>query len=71
MEPIFTGEQLNRMSREDMLSLLKSMQEHRQKQEETLQKQETRIQLLEEKTKETVWCFQRKICGRLYPAESF
>lgn len=52
MEPIFTGEQLNRMSREDMLSLLKSMQEHRQKQEETLQKQETRIQLLEEKTKE-------------------
>ncbi len=52
MDPIFTGEQLNRMSREDMLSLLKIMQEHRQKQEETLQKQETRIQLLEEKTKE-------------------
>lgn len=45
MGPIFTGEQLNRMSREDMLSLLKIMQEHRQK-------QETRIQLLEEKTKE-------------------
>lgn len=52
MDPIFTGEQLNRMNREDMLSLLKIMQEHRQKQEETLQKQETRIQLLEEKTKE-------------------
>lgn len=52
MDPIFTEEQLNKMSREDMLSLLKIMQEHRQKQEETLQKQETRIQLLEEKTKE-------------------
>ncbi len=52
MDPIFTEEQLNRMSREDMLSLLKIMQEHRQKQEETLQKQETRIQIPEEKTKE-------------------
>ena len=37
MYTILTGEQLNRMSREDMLSLLKIMQEHRQKQEETLQ----------------------------------
>ena len=52
MDPVFTEEQLNRMSREDMLSLLKIMQEHRQKQEETLQKQESRIQILEEKTKE-------------------
>lgn len=52
MDPIFTEEQLNRMSREDMLSLLKIMQEHRQKQEEALRKQETRIQILEEKTKE-------------------
>ena len=52
MDPIFTEEQLKRMSREDMLSLLKIMQEHRQKQEETLLKQETKIQLLEEKTKE-------------------
>ena len=51
MDPVFTEEQLNRMSREDMLSLLKIMQEHRQKQEETLQKQESRIQILEEKTK--------------------
>ena len=42
MDPVFTEEQLNRMSREDMLSLLKIMQEHRQKQEETLQKQESR-----------------------------
>ena len=52
MDPIFTEEQLNRMSREDMLSLLKVMQGHRQKQEETLQKQETRIRILEERTKE-------------------
>ena len=52
MDPIFTEEQLKRMSREDMLSLLKIMQEHRQKQEETLLKQETKIQLLEEETKE-------------------
>ena len=45
MDPIFTEEQLNRMSREDMLSLVKMMQDH-------YQKQETRIQILEEKTKE-------------------
>ena len=38
MDPIFTEDQLKRMSREDMLSLLKIMQEHRQKQEETLLK---------------------------------
>ena len=43
---------LNRMSRDDMLSLVKIMQGHYQKQKETLEKQETRIQLLEEKTKE-------------------
>lgn len=48
----FTEEQLNRMSRDDMLSLVKIMQGHYQKQKETLEKQETRIQLLEEKTKE-------------------
>ena len=40
------------MSRDDMLSLVKIMQVHYQKQKETLEKQETRIQLLEEKTKE-------------------
>ena len=40
------------MSRDDMLSLVKIMQGHYQKQKETLEKQETRIQLLEEKTKE-------------------
>ena len=37
MDPIFTEEQLNRMSREDICSLLKIMQQHQQKQEETLQ----------------------------------
>ena len=31
MDPIFTEEQLNRMSREDMLSLVKMMQDHYQK----------------------------------------
>ena len=36
MDPIFTEEQLNRMSREDMCSLLKLMQQHQQKQEEAL-----------------------------------
>lgn len=45
MDPIFTEEQLNRMSREDNLSLVKIMQGQ-------YQKQETKIQLLEEKTKE-------------------
>ncbi len=52
MNPIFTEEQLNRMSREDICSLLKIMQQHQQKQEETLQKQESRIRLLEEQKKE-------------------
>lgn len=45
MDPIFTEEQLNRMSSEDMRSLLKIMMQHQQK-------QETRIQLLEEQKKE-------------------
>lgn len=52
MDPIFTEEQLNRMSRKDICSLLKIMQQHQQKQEETLQKQESRIRLLEEEKKE-------------------
>ena len=34
MDPIFTEEQLNRMSRDDMLSLVKIMQGHYQKQKE-------------------------------------
>lgn len=38
IDPIFTEEQLNRMGREDMLSLLKIMQGHCQKQEKTLLK---------------------------------
>ena len=45
MDPIFTEEQLNRMSREDICSLLKIMHQHQQK-------QESRIQLLEEQKKE-------------------
>ena len=40
MDPIFTEEQLDRMSSRDMRSLLKIMTRHQQKQEETLQKQE-------------------------------
>ena len=59
MDPIFTEEQLNRMSREDMCSLLKLMQQHQQKQgealqrqEERLQNQETKIRMLEEQKKE-------------------
>ena len=66
MDPIFTEEQLKRMSREDMLSLLKIMQEHRQKQEETLQKQETKIQLLEEKNK-GAGIHERDALGPSYP----
>ena len=42
----FTEEQLNKMSREDIISLMKTMQEH-------YQKQETKIQILEEKNKGT------------------
>lgn len=45
MDPLFTEEQLNRMSREDILSLMKAMQEQ-------YRKQETKIRILEEKTKE-------------------
>lgn len=44
MDPLFTEEQLNKMSREYIISL-KTMQEH-------YQKQETKIQIPEEKTKE-------------------
>ena len=45
MDPLFTEKQLNKMSREDIISLMKTMREH-------YQKQETKIQILEEKTKE-------------------
>ena len=81
MDPIFTEEQLNRMSREDICSLLKIMQQHRQK-------QESRIRLLEEQKKELEFLnamlsdrlalAQKKRfgassekCGGLYPAGSF
>lgn len=45
MDSLFTEGQLNRMSREDILTLMKTMQDY-------YQKQETKIQVLEEKTKE-------------------
>lgn len=82
MDPLFTEEQLNKMSREDIISLMKTMREH-------YQKQETKIQILEEKTKEleflnamlsdrltlaqqeTVWPIQRKIAGGYTAAEPF
>lgn len=50
MDPIFTEEQLNRMSSKDMRSLLKIMMQHQQKQEETLQKQGTRIPMPRNRT---------------------
>ena len=45
MDPLFTEGQLNRMSRENILTVMKAMQQQ-------CQKQETKIQVLEEKTKE-------------------
>ena len=33
MDPLFTEEQLNKMSSEDIISLMKTMREHYQKQE--------------------------------------
>lgn len=45
MEPIFTEEQLNKMSRENIIALVTAMQKHRQKQED-------QIRILQEKTKE-------------------
>ena len=45
MEPIFTEEQLNKMSRENIIALITAMQKHRQKQED-------QIRILQEKTKE-------------------
>ena len=45
MEPIFTDKQLNNMSREDLISLMKIVQEQ-------TKKKDTEIQLLKEKQKE-------------------
>lgn len=45
MKPLFTEEQLNSMSKENIIALMQAMQKHQQK-------QETKIQILEEKTKE-------------------
>ena len=82
MDPIFTEEQLDRMSSRDMRSLLKIMTRHQQK-------QEARIQLLEEQKKELEFlnamlsdrltlaqrkrfgASREKIRGRLYPAGPF
>ena len=45
MEPLFTEEQLNSMSRENIIALMKTMQKHQQE-------QENQIRILTEKTKE-------------------
>ena len=45
MEPIFSEEQLQNMSKENMAALMQAMQEHQKK-------QETKIRLLEEKMQE-------------------
>ena len=45
MEPMFTAEQLNRMSRENLIELMQVMQKQQQK-------TETKLQLMEEKQKE-------------------
>ena len=45
MEPLFTEEQLNKMSRENITALITAMQKYRQKQED-------QIRILQEKTKE-------------------
>ena len=45
MNPIFTDEQLNNMSRENMMEVIKIMRDQ-------VQKKNTKIQLLEEKQKE-------------------
>ena len=96
MDPIFTEEQLNRMSREDMLSLVKIMQDHYQKQGVALTEAERYLTKTGNKDpapgrenkgtgiperdalgpsdpcpEKTVWRFQRKIRGRIYPDESF
>lgn len=45
MKPLFTEEQLNNMSKENIIALMQAMQEHQQR-------QETEIRLLKEKAKE-------------------
>lgn len=45
MKPLFTEEQLNSMSKENIIALMQAMQEHHQK-------QENEIRILKEKTKE-------------------
>jgi len=45
MKPLFTEEQLDSMSKENIIALMQAMQEHQQK-------QKREIQLLKEKTKE-------------------
>ena len=45
MKPLFTKEQLNGMSKKNIIALMQTMQEHQQK-------QETEIRLLKEKAKD-------------------
>ena len=47
MEPMFTAEQLNRMSRENLIELMQVMQKQQQK-------TETKLQLMEEKRKRSI-----------------
>ena len=58
MEPIFTDKQLNNMSREDLISLMKIVQEQ-------TKKKDTEIQLLKDKQKELyLLTFDLLICIR-------
>ena len=57
MEPIFTDKQLNNMSREDLISLMKIVQEQ-------TKKKDTEIQLLKEKQKEQAIKQAKKLLTR-------
>ena len=57
MEPIFTDKQLNNMNREDLISLMKIVQEQ-------TKKKDTEIQLLKEKQKEQAIKQAKKLLTR-------
>ena len=58
MEPLFSKKQLQEMSKENMITLLTTMQAHQQK-------QETKIRLLTEKMKELgLPCVRWETCFR-------
>ncbi len=61
MKPLFTEEQLDSMSKENITALMQAMQKHQQK-------QETKIQILEEKTKELEF-LNAMLSGRLTLAQ--